>query len=98
MQMVKGKQSKRAIITVLGADRIGIIAGVTTSLASLGINILDITQTTMRNIFTMIMLVDMEKSGRQIDEIIEELEKTGKELNVEVRLQHEEIFNSMHRI
>lgn len=96
--MVKGKQSKRAIITVLGADRIGIIAGVTTSLASLGINILDITQTTMRNIFTMIMLVDMEKSGRQIDEIIEELEKTGKELNVEVRLQHEEIFNSMHRI
>ncbi len=90
--------SKRAIITVLGADRVGIIAGVTAVLAKLGINILDITQTTMRNIFTMIMLVDLDKSAKPIQEVIDELESEGKKLNVEVRLQLEEIFNTMHRI
>ncbi len=98
MAELNGKKSKRAIITVLGADRVGIIAGVTGVLSRLGINILDISQTTMRNLFTMIMLVDMEKSDKPVKEIIEELESEGKKLNVEVRLQHEDIFNSMHRI
>ena len=90
--------SKRAIITVLGADRVGIIAGVTTTLAKLGINILDISQTIMSNIFTMIMLVDIEKAEKPIHEIIDELENEGKQLNVEIRFQLEEIFKTMHRI
>ena len=90
--------SKRAIITVLGADRVGIIAGVTTTLAKLGINILDISQTIMSNIFTMIMLVDIEKAEKPIHEIIDELENEGRRLNVEVRFQLEEIFKTMHRI
>ncbi|MCL2481388.1 MAG: ACT domain-containing protein [Spirochaetaceae bacterium] len=98
--MVKEEKtnSKRAIITVLGADRVGIIAGVTTVLAKLGINILDISQTIMSNIFTMIMLVDLEKAIKPIHEIIDELESEGKKLNVQVRLQLEEIFKTMHRI
>jgi len=90
--------SKRAIITVLGADRVGIIAGVTNVLAKLGINILDISQTIMSNIFTMIMLVDLEKATKPIHEIIDELENEGKKLNVQVRLQLEELFKTMHRI
>ncbi|MCL2793009.1 MAG: ACT domain-containing protein [Spirochaetaceae bacterium] len=90
--------SKRAIITVLGADKVGIIAGVTTALAKLGINILDISQTTMQDILTMIMLVDLEKAAKPIREIIDELEAVGKQLNVEVRFQLEEIFKTMHRI
>lgn len=90
--------SKRAIITVLGADRVGIIAGVTNVIAKLGINILDISQTTMSNIFTMLMLVDLEKAEKPIHEIIDELENEGKRLSVEVRFQLEEIFKSMHRI
>ena len=91
-------KSKRAIITVLGADKVGIIAGVTTVLAKLGINIIDISQTTMRNIFTMIMLVELEKATKPIHEIIDDLEKQGKLLNVEIRFQLEEIFKTMHRI
>ena len=90
--------SKRAIITVIGADKVGIIAGVTTTLAKLGINILDISQTTMSNILTMIMLVDLDKAAKPIREIIDELEEEGKRLNVEVRFQLEEIFHRMHRI
>ena len=92
------QNSKRAIITVLGADKVGIIAGVTTVLAKLGINILDISQTTMSSIFTMIMLVDLEKAVKPIHEIIDELENEGKRLNVDVRFQLEEIFKTMHRI
>ena len=90
--------SKRAIITVIGADKVGIIAGVTTTLAKLGINILDISQTTMSNILTMIMLVDLDKAAKPIREVIDELEEEGKRLNVEVRFQLEEIFHRMHRI
>ena len=91
-------RSHRAIITVLGADKPGIIAGVTTKLAELNINILDITQTTMQDLFTMIMLVDFEKAEISFHEVVEKLEQRGKELNVQVKMQHENIFQTMHRI
>jgi ACT domain-containing protein len=83
---------------VLGADKTGIIAGVTAKLAELEINILDITQTTMQNLFTMIMLVDFEKSEISFHDVVLALEETGKELNVQVRMQREDIFYSMHRV
>ena len=95
--MVENK-SNRAIITVLGADKTGIIAGVTAKLAELNINILDITQTTMQDLFTMIMLVDFEKSVSSFHDVVLSLEECGKDLNVQVRMQHEDIFHSMHRI
>jgi ACT domain-containing protein len=98
MVMENKPNSKRAIITVLGADKVGIIAGVTTVLAKLGINILDISQTTMSNIFTMLMLVDLEKTEKPIQEIIDELREEGNNLDVEIRFQLEEIFKTMHRI
>ncbi|MDI9514465.1 MAG: ACT domain-containing protein [Clostridiaceae bacterium] len=88
----------KAVITVLGHDRIGIIASVTGVLAEEGINILDISQTIMQNIFTMIMLVDLSKMKSGFSKLGDKLEKVGAQLGVEIRLQREEIFNSMHRI
>lgn len=88
----------RAVITVLGGDSVGIIARVSGLLAENEINILDISQTIMQNIFTMIMLVDLSKSKKTVGELDEALEACGSELGVSVTIKHEELFNSMHRI
>lgn len=88
----------KAVITVLGCDRVGIIAAVTGILAQDEVNILDITQTIMQNIFTMIMLVDLSGMKTEYAALLEQLNKKGEELGVEIRLQREEIFTSMHRI
>lgn len=88
----------RAIITVIGKDKVGIIAGVSGELSSMGVNILDISQTIIQEYFTMIMLVDIEKSNVSFEGIKDALNKKGEELGVSIRVQHEEIFESMHRI
>ncbi|HHW49050.1 MAG TPA: ACT domain-containing protein [Clostridiaceae bacterium] len=88
----------KAVITVIGKDRVGIIAAVSTILADCNVNILDISQTIMREFFTMIMLVDISKATISFTELAEKLEKKGKELALSIRIQHEDIFNSMHRI
>lgn len=88
----------KAVITVLGCDRIGIIASITGILAKTNINILDISQTIMQNIFSMIMLVDLSNMDGEYSKVSELLSKTGEELGVEIRLQREEIFTRMHRI
>lgn len=88
----------RAIVTVIGKDRVGIIAGVSTILADCNINILDITQTTMQDIFTMIMLVDISQMAINFTDLAEKLATKGEELGLSIRIQHEDIFNSMHRI
>jgi ACT domain-containing protein len=88
----------KAVITVLGSDRIGIIASVTGILAETNVNILDISQTIMQNIFTMIMLVDISKMEYEFSHLSDLLKKAGEELNVEIRFQREEIFTRMHRI
>lgn len=88
----------RAVVTVMGNDKPGIIAGTSTLLAENGVNILDITQTIVQNIFTMVMLVDIEKSVKDLTDLAEALRTLGSQLGVEIRIQHEDIFNSMHRI
>ena len=88
----------RAIVTVMGIDRTGIIAKVSDCLYRHGVNVLDINQTIMQNIFTMIMLVELESDEQDVSALVEELEKIGKEIGVDIRLQNEDIFNSMHRI
>lgn len=88
----------KAVITVLGCDRIGIIASVTGVLAKTNVNILDISQTIMQNIFSMIMLVDLSAMNCEFSKLGELLSGVGQELGVEVRLQREEIFTRMHRI
>ncbi len=88
----------KAIVTVVGNDKVGIIAKVSNKLAELNINILDISQTIMQDLFTMIMLVDTEKSNMKIDGISAQLDVLSDEIGVEIRIQHEGIFKSMHRI
>ena len=88
----------KAVITVIGKDRVGIIYSVSDILAKANINILDISQTIMQNIFTMIMLVDIGESKINFSEISKELENLGQKLGLSIRIQHEDIFNSMHRI
>ena len=88
----------KAVITVLGSDRVGIIAAVTNVLAKVNVNILDISQTIMEKIFTMVMLVDLKQANVPFAEISKALDEIGQELGVSIRIQHEDIFNSMHRI
>lgn len=88
----------KAVITVLGDDKVGIIAKVSTYLAENSINILDISQTIMQDVFTMIMLVDLEKSSKKVSEVSEDLDKCGEEMGVSISIKHEDLFNSMHRI
>lgn len=88
----------KAVITVVGRDRIGIIAAITKVLADTHVNILDISQTIMQNIFTMVMLVDLSNLNCEFSRLGELLNEVGKELCVDIRLQREEIFTSMHRI
>ncbi len=88
----------RAVITVIGKDKVGIIAGISNILADCNVNILDISQTTMQDVFTMIMLVDISASAVAFSELSGKLEAKGREIGLSVRIQHEDIFNSMHRI
>ena len=88
----------RAIITVVGQDKVGIIAKISTFLAEAQINILDINQTILQNYFTMMMLVDMEGMNAGLAEIREQLQKLGAELALSITLQHEKTFKAMHRI
>ncbi len=88
----------RAIITVIGTDKIGIIARVSNLLAECNVNILDISQTILGEYFTMMMLVDLEQIESPLEEIKDKLNKTGETLGVSIKLQHEDVFRSMHRI
>lgn len=86
----------KAVITVIGKDTTGIIAKVANLLYENNINILDISQTIMQDLFTMIMLCDIKDV--QVGDLQEKLDKIAEEMNLSIRVQNEEIFNSMHRI
>ena len=88
----------KAIVTVIGKDRVGITASVCTLLAQNQINILDITQTVLEEYFTMIMLVDLSACERSIGEMSDLLAQAGEEQALSIRIQREDIFNAMHRI
>ncbi len=88
----------KAVVSVMGIDRTGIIAKVSGCLYNHGVNILDINQTIMQNIFTMVMLVEFKEGSAEYDAVMTELDEVGKEIGVDIRMQHEDIFNSMHRI
>jgi ACT domain-containing protein len=87
-----------AVLTVLGADRIGIVAGITAVLAEQGVNIEDIRMASMRDLFTMIALVDLAQSAGSFSDLQAALEAAGRELGVQVLIQREAIFHSMHRV
>ncbi|MDN5326661.1 MAG: hypothetical protein PWP41_1357 [Moorella sp. (in: firmicutes)] len=89
---------ERAIITVLGRDRVGILAGITAVLAGANVNILDISQTILQEFFTMIMIVDLKESSLAFNELQEQLKEKGKDLGVQVTIQRADVFKFMHRI
>lgn len=88
----------RTIITVIGKDRVGIIARICTFLAENNINILDINQSIVQGFFNMMMIADAQNCTRDFSVLVEEIEKIGDELGVKIKMQHEDIFNIMHRI
>ena len=88
----------RAVISVIGKDRVGIIAGVSKILAEANVNILDISQTIMQEIFTMVMLVDISQANIPFIRLSEALKNLGTAMGLSIQIQHEDIFNSMHRI
>ena len=87
-----------AIITVVGKDKVGIIAGVCVALEKINVNILDISQTVLQNMFTMNMLVDIKNANVDYAKTVEALDKEGERLGVSIRIQKEEIFDAMHKI
>ena len=88
----------KAIVTVVGKDRIGIIANVCTLLAHYQVNILAISQTVMQGYFTMMMAVDTAKSEIPFAELAKKLDAKGEEMGMSIRLQREDIFEAMHRV
>jgi len=87
-----------AIITVVGSDKVGIIAKVSAFLAERNINILDISQTVLSGNFVMMMVVDLASSTKALEEVKQELSEMGDSFNVSISMMHEKVFNAMQRI
>ncbi len=88
----------RAVVTVTGKDKKGIIAKVSAFLAEKGVNIEDISQTILDEYFAMIMIVDMSEAKAEFAVIAKECNELGKQIGMSIYLQHEDIFNAMHSV
>ena len=88
----------KAIVTVVGKDRVGIIANVCTALANFNVNVLDISQTVMQGYFTMMMATEVSQCTIPLAMLAEEMEKIGKDMGLSIRVQREDILEPMHRI
>ncbi len=88
----------KAIVTVIGKDKSGIIAEVSTMLAKNNVNIEDISQTILQGYFNMIMLVDIQNSTATISELNKQATLLGEKVGVKIIVQHEDIFNAMYRV
>lgn len=88
----------RAVVTVIGKDKTGIIAKVSAYLAEKGVNILDISQTILQEYFAMIMLVDLSNSKEKLASLADECAAMGEKIGMSIHLQHEDIFNAMHSV
>ena len=89
---------KKTIITVIGKDTVGIIAKVCTYLADNQVNILDISQTIVSDFFNLMMIVDTSNATKRFEAMADELTELGNQIGVKIKMQHEDIFNTMHRI
>ncbi len=92
------QRSNRVIVTVIGQDRVGIIAGVATILADASANILDISQSIMEEFFVMIMMADLENATVPFEELKQRLAAKGAEMGLRIDAQHEDVFKYMHRV
>lgn len=90
-------ERRRAVVSVIGKDKVGIISKVTTVLANNNMNILDISQTILQDFFTMMMIIDVS-GGEKLNKLRDELELAAEEMGLKINIQLEEIFQAMHRI
>ena len=88
----------KAIVTVVGKDRVGIIANVCTALANYNVNVLDINQTVMQGYFTMMMAAEVSQCSIPLADLVTEMARIGEEMGLNIRVQREDIFQAMHRI
>lgn len=88
----------RAVVTVVGKDKTGIIAKISTYLAENNINILDISQTILGEYFTMITLVDLSAAKIKLADLAEECKSLGEKIGMSIHVQHEDVFNAMHNV
>jgi ACT domain-containing protein len=88
----------RAVLTVIGRDKKGVIYRVSKILFERGVNILDISQTILQEMFTMILLADVSEAAVSFSALAEELAALGAELHMQIQIQREDIFNAMHRV
>ncbi len=88
----------RAVVTVIGKDKTGIISKVSTFLSEKKVNILDISQTILQEYFAMIMLVDISGASQPLSVLAEECKVLGNKIGVSIHFQHEDIFNAMHSV
>ncbi len=88
----------KAIITVIGKDTVGILARVSDACAKASVNIVEVTQSVLQDMFAMVMLVEIDRSTVGFDELRENLNIVGEETNTKIHIMHEDIFNSMHKI
>ena len=88
----------KAIVTVVGKDRVGIIAAVCVKLAEYNVNVLDISQTVMQGYFTMMMATDVSACNIPLADLVTDMARIGEEMGLSIRVQREDIFQAMHRI
>ena len=88
----------RAVISVIGKDMVGILAKVSNACAKANANVTDVTQSVVQDLFAMIMIIDIDKLNCKLSDLSDTMEKLGEESGLSIRVMHEDIFNSMHRI
>ena len=88
----------KAIITVIGKDTVGSLAKVSDACAHAGVNIVEVTQSVLQDMFAMIMLVDISKANIGFEQLKDSLAKVGEDTSTKIHIMHEDIFNSMHKI
>ena len=88
----------KAIITVIGKDAVGILAKVSDVCAQSSVNIVEVTQSVLQDMFAMIMLAEIDNTSVPFDELSKKLDEVGDKTNTKIHIMHEDIFNSMHRI
>ncbi|MEG0330115.1 MAG: ACT domain-containing protein [Longicatena sp.] len=88
----------RAVVSVIGKDMVGILAKVSVECEKANMNVIEVSQTLLQDMFAMIMLIDITKGATSLSEFAEHMEKIGKESGLTIHVMHEDIFNSMHKI
>ena len=88
----------KAVVAVIGKDTVGILARISAICAGDNVNVMDVTQTIMQDMFAMTMLIDISKCTEEYGILADKLKKAGEEINLQVHVMHEDIFNSMHHV